>query len=731
MSDITCVHCAYSNSPPGARFCANCGTALPASGGDTVVINSNVQVGEVQGGQVTGVKIGKVIGTVIFGADDETRARDRRNLRILLEKVKEFWVDGVLKSSLGGIEPLELEKRLNREAVAPPLQELAQLPTPQLPPGAPIRQTFELLDRAVLIMDGLGSGKTTTLLKLAQDAAEQADNNPDQPIPVVLNLSSWAQSRSTIAEWISEELALRYQIPVEMGKKWLDEQRLALMLDGLDEVGPENVGPCIRALNEFRKSHGLLPISICTRTEDYLAARERLQLNGALALQPLTEDQVKQYLQAAGTGADTLEELLAEDENLQPLSTSPMMLSIMCQVFAEVPAEALRREHLDTQEERRSFLLQHYIQYLFDHQKDAKSPPFSKNDTTKWLRWLANCMSTIHWSAFQVDQLQPAMLSNSVQSWLYWLLSRSLVGLLIGVVLGVTAEIAGTPVGRLGYVIAGLIPAVLMGFADGLGAVWRGRNGGMQDTGRSSHSLRIFRMLLAGIFSAVSTWVVFGLLLDLGAETTRLMMGNVLIIAVIFLQGGAFSGSLADVAPAASLKWSWKESLRGILPGLGLQLVVIAASGALFARTNSFQIWFVFSVVYGSALTLVVVIYYGLKSLDRGTSSSLGIKIAARNALRGAVLMGGTSGFLYALAFGLPPALIVAVRVGLVAAICYGGFNLIKLSLLFLLLVLNDNLPWRLVAFLDYAVRLGLLQKVGGGYRFSSRLVQDYLAHGG
>jgi hypothetical protein len=373
MNEVVCPKCDFSKSPVGARFCANCGEALPASAGNTVVLNANVQVSQVQGGEVTGIKIGKIIGTVIFGADDEAQARERRNLHLLLDKVQEFWVDGVLKTSSGGIIPFELDKRLAPEAVISPLQELAGTASPEIPPEAPIQQAFDLLDQSVLIMDGAGSGKTTTLLRLAQSAAEQAGTNPEKPIPLVLNLSSWAQGRLPVAEWIVTELTLRYQIPAEMGKKWLNEQRLSLLLDGLDEVGQENIGACISALNDFRKTYGLLPLCVCVRTDDYTSARKALQLSGALALQPLNESQIKTYLAACGPEGRTLEILLDEDEELRSLATSPLILNVMRQAFAGVSLNELRSEKFDSLEERRDWLMQLYLERIFSRPMPLQS----------------------------------------------------------------------------------------------------------------------------------------------------------------------------------------------------------------------------------------------------------------------------------------------------------------------------------------------------------------------
>lgn len=63
-----------------------------------------------------------------------------------------------------------------------------------------------------------------------------------------------------------------------------------------------------------------------------------------------------------------------------------------------------------------------------------------------------------------------------------------------------------------------------------------------------------------------------------------------------------------------------------------------------------------------------------------------------------------------------------------VAALWYGGLDLIKHLGLHFLLWQSGHLPWSYAKFLDAAVERGLLQRAGGGYLFANRLVQDYFA---
>ena len=68
------------------------------------------------------------------------------------------------------------------------------------------------------------------------------------------------------------------------------------------------------------------------------------------------------------------------------------------------------------------------------------------------------------------------------------------------------------------------------------------------------------------------------------------------------------------------------------------------------------------------------------------------------------------------------------VPLGLIAALRYGGFAVLKHYTLRLLLLRSGVLPHPLIPFLDYAARLVLLRRVGGGYMFIHRIVLEHVA---
>ena len=89
-----------------------------------------------------------------------------------------------------------------------------------------------------MILGEPGSGKTTVMLTLANHLINQAEADTEAPIPVVLNLSSWAEESKPLEKWIVDELGKKYGFGKrgKQTKKWLRKHHLVLLLDGLNEV---------------------------------------------------------------------------------------------------------------------------------------------------------------------------------------------------------------------------------------------------------------------------------------------------------------------------------------------------------------------------------------------------------------------------------------------------------------------------------------------------------------
>lgn len=122
-------------------------------------------------------------------------ALERRNRERMLEKVRAIWITGLLERALPPAARIPLGLEPAAEAVILPFTlevREVNLPPRPLEPGTPILAVFDQLGGGLLILGQPGAGKTMLLLELARDLIRRAQRDPSQPIPIVLNLSSWS-----------------------------------------------------------------------------------------------------------------------------------------------------------------------------------------------------------------------------------------------------------------------------------------------------------------------------------------------------------------------------------------------------------------------------------------------------------------------------------------------------------------------------------------------------------
>jgi predicted ATPase len=356
-------------------------------------------------------------------------AREERNRERMLELVKNSWVKGVLEQSLHEevLIELGLEERkdavLNRQGME--LQRTGK-PNRLLPAGTKVMDVFDEVGQTLLILGEPGSGKTTLLLELARDTIDRAEKDPKHRIPVVFNLSSWTDAKQPIADWLVDELKTKYYTPKKIASDWIENDDLLLLLDGVDEVLPERREACARAINNFRHEHGLTPLVVCCRNEEYEALTAHLDLEGAVCLQPLTEKQVDDYLDQMGQELAALRTTLKDDSELCELA-QPLMLSIMTLAYRGISVHDL--QPLEAVDARRKHLFDNYVERMFKPRthrtildvSDDKRPDderFSKEESIHWLSWLAKRMLQHGQTVFLIEKMQPGWLPTRPQQWI-------------------------------------------------------------------------------------------------------------------------------------------------------------------------------------------------------------------------------------------------------------------------------------------------------------------------
>lgn len=619
-----------------------------------------------------------------------------RQRKVLLSKVKEYWIEGVLEKSLHTKAMIELGLEKRSDAVERPFSGFEELPEESrqiLPTGTGATEVFNQIGegRTLLILGDPGAGKTITLLKLGQNLIARAEENVSRLIPVVFNLSSWGSKHQTIADWLVQELWSKYGVSKVLGKNWVKIQQLLLLLDGLDEVKADRREACVKAINQFMQEHGQTEMVVCSRIADY-EVLSRLQLRGAIKILSVTPEQVNQYLDTAGEQLEAVKTLLNEDTDLQKLAKSPLMLSIMTLAYQGKKVEELPQT--GSIEERSEHLFDAYIKRMFSHEKIGKpkeyKSPYQNQQTKSWLTWLAQPMKQESESIFLIEKIQPTWLSPTEKR--YYLIGSTLtVWIFIGI-------------------------------------AWRLFE---------KHDLDIFQSIFI---------ILVPLCFRIFAAYFR----------VWFI--GPFPWTNGEILTYESIILSWTKIreliIRIFIPGFPfikryvrpitiIYILIIFAS--LFNRDKNYIV----SALFLPLLYSYVVNIFRIFDLPGIVNSVLkgeeiknkmkpnqGIWITGKNA----IILGGINIIFFgSILFTLDILLdkthegvilwsILALILGVIGSLRGGLLDCIRHIQLRLFLTIRHHAPWNYSRFLDYATERLFLQKVGGGYIFVHRMLLEHFA---
>jgi eukaryotic-like serine/threonine-protein kinase len=638
-------------------------------------------------------------------------------LEILRRRVKEHWVDGVLKHSLYNEVLISLGKRQADEFVDAPWKYRVEVSDAVSSGPLADRDVNTIYDAAglLLILGEPGSGKTTTLLALARTLLDRSGDDIKERVPVVLNLSSW-KKKQPLAEWISDELSEKYRVPRKIARFWLQRGYLLPLLDGLDEVQTAMQPDCVAALNAFIDGSNPSGLVVCCRLNEYRWLPERLKLNGAIRLEPLSSEEVSNYLAASGPKLAALREAVNTDPVLQELAQTPLMLSIMSLAYQGAAGNELASQKRGSLEERRKQIFRLYVEQMF-HRKGIANLTFPKEKIIGWLSWLARKMRENLQSVFLVEGLQP--------SWLGPIAKRVAYGMVVALSTGLIFALIGW---LIGWLIGGfeLVLGLGFGLSTFLGIVLGCWSESRLKNGVLSGSI-------AGLFDLLLLWPMSdpGLL---GLKPALSLFAGLSVGAI----GGLGVGSLNYIALVETISWNWNQFWKRMIPGS-----IVGLIGGfilpLFFPVSQLQD----AVREGLSLGLICGLVSGLiggfiarVKADK-SSPNQGIDLSRKNFLTVFLitclffgLIGGLTPVLRALLLrqGLSEGLSLGLSFGLIAGLTRGGSAVIKHYALRLIFWLNGYTPLNYVRFLDQCAKLILLKKVGGGYIFIHRMLLDYFA---
>jgi len=670
---------------------------------------------------------------------DPAEARARRDL---LGQVWRYWIGTELEAAVGKLPRIELALTERPGAVDDPvrIQVTAGQPDRPLPGNVTIDTAYARAGEQLLVLGDPGAGKTTMLLDLARSLLEEA---PAGAMPVVFHLSSWAEARQPLTQWLVEELHRRYGVARRLSRRWIELEQVIPLLDGLDEVAQEHRAACVEAINAFHDEHGQLPLVVCCRTAPYETLRVRLRLRGAVAIRPLTGAQVERYLAEAGTGAglDEVRALLREDGRLRDLLTTPLLLSMVARTYCgEHAAAPPLRGPLA---ERRQRVLTDYVDEMFSRSRPAATPRYPKEQTVSWLAWLARAMRDHDESVFSLDWMQPSWLPTKAQQRLARLAPAFLM-VLVGGLVGMVDMLASSvllrarpyridvgggihldPAHQIGAaVLAGAAAGVLAGL---IAAVFTYERR-IAPSSRLGWSWTTFRRNLPTVLAAVLGAVLLSLLVDrvLSGLFTHLVYGVLLV--TLF---GALTGRMPS------------RYRRQVVIVLGAALAVGAGAVMVAGESPSTLL---FRLGARLAVGLCLGLLFGPETPLSETvpAPGRGIEMSRRHGLAAGLVSGGLAVLVFGVVDGASLTRMVGPSVGLTSGLVDGisigvivgaGVSLrrgmgayLRHTLLRELLARAGSAPRDYVGFLEHASNLILLRRRGGGYEFVHRLLLEHFA---
>jgi NACHT domain len=530
--------------------------------------------------------------------------------------------------------------------------------------------------RRLVVLGGPGSGKTVLMIRLLLDLLSV--RAPDDPVPVLLPAAGWDPLHRSLYAWLSVNLSALYpalSAPAEpragartLGEVLLETGRILPILDGLDEIPPDLIGPAIRRINEASRPGD--PLVVACRTRQYAelvygsgdGPSGGVRAAAVIELRPLSPAQVADYLRdsgAARAGAnrwDPVLETLGTQAPVAQALTTPLMVGLASAVYNHPPGGRLLGSRDPAELRSPAFRDRAAVEsFLFDAFIPAA---YSTDSHSAW-----DARHAQRWLTFLATDLENTIGGPDLA---WWQLARAVpgrvAGLAAGVVLGLMLGAAGGLALGLQWLAYGLAVGLLPGLAIGFGL----SRDQLPSYGVSWRPSR-----------ALSIGVALG--------TTALVSGTAI--------GGFKTGLLA--APLFALFPGLAAGLQGRRRDLG-RAPSPAATLARDGRT-AFTIGLVTAVAVGLPVGVMI-------GIGRGVWHGISL---------------GPS-------LGITLGIVSGVAAGLAAVSNESAW--LRWQLARCWLAATRRLPWRLTAFLEDAASRGVLRRSGAVYQFRHVALQRRLA---
>jgi|GEM_PF-1668013 len=186
-------------------------------------------------------------------------------------------------------------------------------------------EEYLILSKQILILGAPGSGKSTSLEKLAYIYACHGVNDYTSPIPILISLNRYTGSALFAIQIALNEIS-DISFSEDQTNTLVKNGRILFLLDGLNELG-EKREEDLRVLSSFIKSNPQHYYVITCRTQDF---HNELEIGESWEVQPLLEEDIESYLKIfLGSQGELLYEQIRKDTRLLTLASNPLMLRMI------------------------------------------------------------------------------------------------------------------------------------------------------------------------------------------------------------------------------------------------------------------------------------------------------------------------------------------------------------------------------------------------------------------
>ncbi|MFE1882701.1 NACHT domain-containing protein [Streptomyces diastatochromogenes] len=281
-----------------------------------------------------------------------------------------------------------------------PLPGATAVTEEQLRAGGGLTELFEvyagLASGRILLVGPEGSGKTAAVVLLLLDALRHRQDEPDPqrrariPVPVLMSLNGWEPQEERPIDWAVRRLSRRHGHNV---RELLKAGRIALLLDGFDEVAKEVRADAVAAL-----AAAPYRVLLVSRTVEALHTPGQAQLGDAVALalrsvRPADAADHLLRLPLPDPVPEAWRELtrrLVEQPNsaVAKALTKPLALSLLRELGPDsgTVEEILGLRGSRAVEDR---LLDHAVRAAYTPRPGCKRPRYSPEQAERTLRYIA------------------------------------------------------------------------------------------------------------------------------------------------------------------------------------------------------------------------------------------------------------------------------------------------------------------------------------------------------